>query len=212
MQVTPLDVGRKEEAVDVVVDAFFDYPVMRFVIGSEGAAYARRARLMVDFFTTARFLGDDLVMGVTNADGALVAVANVTRPGQRPKPSALVPLREALWRELGDDARTRYEELGRIWQAFASEQPHYHLNMLGVRRSHQKRGAARLLLDALHERSARAPDSCGVSLTTEDPSNVPFYERFGYRIVGKRSVGGFTTRGFFRPNAGCPSDAPGSCD
>lgn len=202
MNVITLDVARKDEAVDVIFDAFLDYPVMRFVIGSSGDTYARRARLMVDFFTTARFLGEDLVMGVEDAGGALIGAANITRPGERPKHPGLGPLREALWDELGSEAHARYEELVSIWQRFALDQPQYHLNMLGVRRSHQKRGAAGLLLNALHNLSERAPDSRGVSLTTEDPVNVPLYQRFGYRIVGEARVsGGLTTWGFFRPNA-----------
>jgi len=202
MNLITLEFARKDEAVDVICDAFADYPVMRFVIGSSGDAYARRARLMVDFFTTARFLGEDLVMGIEDTGGALIGVANITRPGERPKHPGLGPLRETLWRELGDGARARYEELVGIWQTFAVDQPQYHLNMLGVRPSHQKRGAARLLLDALHHLSEGAPDSRGVSLTTEDPANVPLYQRFGYRIVGEARVSsGLTTWGFFRPNA-----------
>lgn len=202
MQLATLDIARKDEAVDVLCDAFFDYPVMRFVVGPVGVdAYARRARRMIDFFTSARFLGEDLVMGVEDEGGALVAVANITRPGERPKHPGLGPLREALWRELGDEARVRYEELVAVWQTFAVGGPQYHLNVLGVRRSHQKRGAARLLLDAVHDLSERSSESRGVSLTTEDPTNVPLYQRFGYRIVGEARVpGGFTTWGFYRPN------------
>jgi alkyl hydroperoxide reductase subunit AhpC len=32
------------------------------------------------------------------------------------------------------------------------------------------------------------PHSCGVTLTTEDPTNVPIYEHVGYAIVGTARV------------------------
>ncbi len=60
--------------------------------------------------------------------------------------------------------------------------------MLGVRRSHAGLGLARRLLDALHERSYRDRESCGVTLNTEDPSNVPLYQHFGYRVIGQGRV------------------------
>lgn len=56
------------------------------------------------------------------------------------------------------------------------------------------------MLAALHEISAIDPISTGVSLTTEDPGNVPLYERFGYEIVGRIGVGNFDSWSFFRPD------------
>ena len=39
----------------------------------------------------------------------------------------------------------------------------------------------------------------GVTLTTEDPSNVPLYEHFGYQVVGHARVApGLESWGFFR--------------
>ena len=68
------------------------------------------------------------------------------------------------------------------------DQPHYHLAMVGVRRSHTGRGFARKLLEALHEMSSRDSTSCGITLNTEDPSNVPIYEHFGYQLIGQAQV------------------------
>lgn len=200
MPLVALDARRLDEAVEVLSDAFADYPVMRFVIGDCGTSYAARLREMIRFFTMARLLNDDLVIGVTDRD-ALIAVANISRPGDRSPSPELDPLRERLWRELGADARQRYEQLGQFWRGFAIERSHYHLNMIGVRRTRQGQGAARLLLDALHERSARASDSCGVSLTTEVAANVALYGHFGYEIAGHAVITPeMQTWGLFRPN------------
>lgn len=191
---------RAEDAVAVLCEAFHDYPVMRFVIGDAGGAYDRRLHALVGFFVAARFLRGEPGFVVAD-EGRAVATALLTPPGQRDPPPALLERREQVWRELGDDARRRYDALGTVWQRFAVAEDHYHLNMIGVRRSHAGRGLGRLLLKTVHDLSARDPDSAGVTLTTEDPRNVPLYEHFGYRVVGRATVeDAVETWGFFRPD------------
>ncbi len=200
MTLTTLQPDRLEEATAVLCEAFHDYPVMRYVLGWPSGEYDARLEQWVGFFTAARFLNSDVVLGVANADGTLGAVANITRPAPEASPNLAVR-REALWRELGGAARARYEELGRLWQPLGISEPNYHLNMIGVGRRLRGQGAARVLLDALHGMSAAEPRSCGVTLTTDDPANVTLYQHFGYRLTGEVEVpGAFRTWGFFRPN------------
>ena len=187
-EIKRLPTERVNEAVDVLCEAFVDYPVMRFVIGQTGNAYAQRLRCLVEFFTMARFLRNDMVMAATTPEDEVLAVANIVLPGQREAPSALQARRDAVWRELGDAARARYDTYGQASQRFVIDQPHYHLAMVGVRRFHTGRGLARTLLDALHEMSGGDGTSCGVTLNTEDPGNVPIYEHFGYRVMGQVQV------------------------
>lgn len=196
MEIVPVGPQRFDEAVDVLCDAFADYPVMRFVVGP-GADYRQRLRALIGFFTAARLLGRDLVLGLAGADAALVAVANLTTPGDRAASPELDARRDALWRHLGQAARDRYETLGRTWQTFAFDEPHYHLNMIGVRRGHQGRGLARRLLDAVH---AEAAGSRGISLTTELPVNVRLYEHMGYQIRHHQRVAELETWGLFWPS------------
>jgi hypothetical protein len=43
--------------------------------------------------------------------------------------------------------------------------------------------------------------SVGVTLTTEDPDNVPMYRHLGYSIIGHATVApDLRTWGFFRPD------------
>lgn len=46
------------------------------------------------------------------------------------------------------------------------------------------------------------PESAGVSLTTETPRNLPFYEHFGYRILGQGETpdGKLRSWTLFRPD------------
>ncbi|HEU5312115.1 MAG TPA: GNAT family N-acetyltransferase, partial [Candidatus Eisenbacteria bacterium] len=90
--------------------------------------------------------------------------------------------REALWKELGEDAKARMEALIAVWERLSVPGPQWHLNMLGVRGSHAGRGLGRILLDEVHRMSKADPGSAGVSLSTELPSNVLLYQHCGYEL------------------------------
>lgn len=140
--------------------------------------------------------------GSDDEAGILAAVALVTLPGERDAPEALLLRREAVWRELGPAERKRYEAFGEAAGKFVVEAPHHHLNMIGVRRSHAGRGFARQLLHAVHDLSQADSSSCGVTLSTEDPRNLPLYQKFGYELLGHGGVADeLETWAFFRPAA-----------
>jgi GNAT superfamily N-acetyltransferase len=198
--VEPVGPDRFEEVVDVLCDAFFDYPAMRFFIGDAGVDYPHRLRLLIGFFTRARFLKNDLVLGIAS-EGGLIAAANLNRPGSTPPSPALDDHRDQVFSELGEAVRLRYEAYSQTTARFERLEPHYHLGMIGVRQAEAGRGYGRLILEHVHELSRADPGSVGVTLTTETIQNVPFYQRFGYRIVGQDRVGDIETWGFFRPDA-----------
>ncbi|MEN8143746.1 MAG: GNAT family N-acetyltransferase [Gemmatimonadota bacterium] len=191
------DVG---EVADVLCESFFDYPVMRFVLGRNSEDYEERLKILIHFFTMARVLKGESMFGIGEADD-LSAVALVARvPGQE-SPAELDELREGIWAELGSAARTRYEAFGAACASFVSEIPHLHLDMIGVRDRDRGRGLGRTLITRVHSMSREDPDSEGVTLTTENPANVALYEHFGYRIVGHATVApGLKTWSFFRPD------------
>lgn len=188
---------RFDEAVDVLCEAFFDYPVMRYLLADAGEDYERRLRLLVGYFSRSRHLSGDVVWAVED-DGRLVGVANIVRPGTA-RPPELDRFRGQLWNELGEGARRKYEDFSAATAGFNPLEPHFHLSMIGVRRARAGLGIGGRLLAALHGMSAVDPTSTGVSLTTEDPGNVPLYEHFGYEIVGRIGVGDFVSWSFFRP-------------
>jgi ribosomal protein S18 acetylase RimI-like enzyme len=187
------------KVVDVLCEAFFDYPVMRFVL-SESHAYPADLRRLVTFFADTRLHRGEVVLGIRGDDG-LLAAGLVSYLDARVSPPIVGEHRERLWARLGPVARARYEAFGAVASTFEVSAPHLHLNMIGVSASARGRGLGRTLLEAVHDLSAADDRSEGVTLTTEDPANVALYEYFGYEIVGRRYVGGaFTTWGFFRPD------------
>ncbi|MFQ5350564.1 MAG: GNAT family N-acetyltransferase [Thermoanaerobaculia bacterium] len=200
IDVTTLERARLDDAVDVICDAFHDYPAMRFFLAATGSRYERHLRLLVGFFTEARFLRGDPVLGI-ELGGELAAVAYVVKPDTL-APPALEEHRERLWAELGAAARARYEAFGRATASFPwPAEPHHDLSLIGVRRRLAGRGLARPLMDAVHQMSASDPCSSGVGLTTELPKNLALYEHFGYRRIGHAQLPGLAaleTWGLFR--------------
>jgi len=198
--VTVLDADATSQVVDVLCEAFSDYPVMRFVLGADNSRYEDELRALIGFFVTARLMRDEYVLGI-GGRASLEAAAIVSRPAGPPSPPELAELRERLWARLGAPARARYESFSRACAPFQTDAPHLHLNMIGVRRRAMGRGLARKLLEHVHEMSAADPESRGVTLTTEDAANIPLYERFGYAMVGHAVVTpDLETWGFYRPD------------
>lgn len=194
----PLSIDRVDDIVDVFCDAFHHYPVMRFVVGPEPQGMEARLRALIGYFVSRRVAHRAPMFGMF-VDGALVAAATMTRPGEGEMPPAVVERAAALWRTLGDAARLRYEAYARAAKPLTTDRRHHHLNMIGVRRQWHGRGLARPLLEAAAQLAAADPDSAGVTLTTEHPPNLLLYEHFGYRIIGHARVApGLETWGLFQ--------------
>jgi GNAT superfamily N-acetyltransferase len=183
MQLVRLTSDRYDDVVEALCDAFRDYPVMRYVIGDVGDRYASHLRQLVGYFTQARFCRAYPVLGIESG-GRIVAAANVNPPHTLPAPPELERAYDALRESLGTDAIERYKAFAAVCEPFSPEGLHFHLGMIGVAHTEQRHGHARRLLEAVHELSFADPESSGVSLTTEMPANLSFYEHFGYRVLG----------------------------
>ncbi|MEZ5319927.1 MAG: GNAT family N-acetyltransferase [Vicinamibacterales bacterium] len=174
--------------IDAFCDAFRDYPVMRHVIGPADPDDAERLRALIELFVMTRVRRDDPMLAIAD-DDRLLGAATFTVPGPvEPLPETAAH-KQRVFARLGDDARERYEAFAASGSTFfAALGPHYHLNMLGVRRAVAGRGLGRRLLDAAAGLSRAHQASTGVSLTTENPRNVPLYEHIGFRVVGHARV------------------------
>jgi GNAT superfamily N-acetyltransferase len=177
-----LTAAQAAEIVAVFCDAFRDYPVMRYITGPPGDDHARLHHL-INFFVGRRVQQGGPLLGIVE-NGRLLAAATMTLPNEPKMPPSAAALRDETWRQLGDDARARYETYAERTKALAIPAPHHHLNMIGVRTSHQGQKLARPLLDAVRSLAEADPDSSGVSLTTETTPNLTLYRHFGYEVQG----------------------------
>lgn len=186
------------EITDVLCEAFYNYPVMKHVLGEKGD-YDDRLRKMVTFFVSARALRKEPLLGIYNSDNKLVAAAVVTLPGDIPIPEELKRMREILWNEIGKEEELRYEKYGKASSGLLPKEPHHHLNMIGVRNAYKGKGLARQLINTLEDLVQKHPTSTGLSLNTEVEANVNFYLHLGFELVGQAEVEkGILTWGFFK--------------
>lgn len=186
--------------IDVLCEAFRDYPVMRFVLGDDRADYDERLRTLVHVFVMARALRREPFFVIAGEGGRLLGATTVSFPAGE-DPPAIAELREQAWTVLGDDARARYGQCVAAWRTLDVDRPQVHVNMIGVRRECRGRGLSRTMLERVHALSRETPDSEGVTLTTEHAANVALYRHLGYEIVGQATIApGIETWSFFRPN------------
>ena len=202
LRVERLDPGDAEEVVSVISEAFTGYPVVRYVLGPDQEAVHRER--LVRLFVMARVLRGEPLLGVRQ-HRELVGAGVVSFPGT-PAPPEFVALREQTWRLVGPEAEARYNAYGEATARFPFPAGCTHLNMLGARRAHQRRGLGRAILDAVQDIARARPGCPGVELTTEHLGNVRYYEGLGFQVVGHSQVGhspvdgGLESWGLFRPN------------
>ena len=199
LAVVPLQQQDAPDVADVLSEAFFDYPVMRFVLGTAGN-YDERLPDLVAVFVAARALRNDPMFGVR--DGTrLIAAMTMSNPAEPSHPD-FDTMREAAWLRLGHGVEQRYAQCVATWESLASNKPQLHVNMIGVRAAYQGRGFARRMLAEAHRLCEESEVAEGVSLTTEQARNVDFYRHHGYEVIGHAQIAeGVSTWSFFRERA-----------
>jgi GNAT superfamily N-acetyltransferase len=186
---------------EILCEAFYDYPVMGWVLADSGTEYDRLLSRMIGYFVAARVFRGEPLLGVDH-DGGLGAAAILSSSDGPPSPPEMAVERDAVWRDLGPQALARYEAFGDAFEKLLVSGSHLHLNMIGTRSECRGMGYGGLIMEYVHSMSEKDPASRGVSLTTEDPSNVLFYERYGYEITGHARVSPeVETWVFFRPDS-----------
>ena len=176
----------KLEAVDALTAAFYDYPVMRYVLSTNGTEYDTQVRALVGFFCEARFAKEGHVIGIRD-ENSLIAVGLVDEAVQKlwsEREAEQLRLKEAI----GENAYSRLELYETLSSRGEPQAPHYFVGMLGVRPEHQGKGYARQILNTVKEMSIQDHQSTGVCLSTEQPDNVSFYEHFGYRVIAEIKI------------------------
>jgi GNAT superfamily N-acetyltransferase len=173
--------GQHRAAADVLVTSHADYPAFRHVFPESAP---RRHALRPFFEATIR---DAVRFGSVYADDAVTptAVAVWLPPGAYPW-SAFRQVKAAptLVRTMVAAPRS-FGVFTRLGAASAAAHPaerHWYLVALGVTPERHGRGLGSKLIGVGLDRA----DADGVPayVETSDPSNVPYYERFGFTVVG----------------------------
>ena len=199
MSIKYLSENNTSEVANVLSEAFYDYPVTRYVLGNK-SDYNERLNKLVGFFIAARVLRNEPILGIYNSKNTLIAAAIVTLPGDIPVPEKLIKQREILWKELGNEEQIRYEKYGDAAGFLLPKEPHHHLNMIGVIPEYKGRGLSRKLINEVEKIVASHPQSTGLSLNTENESNVKLYTHLDFNEIGHARVDdNLETWAFFKP-------------
>src|SRR5690625_1744882 len=166
--------------------AFYDDPVSVWMLPDEAS---RTAQLSKFFATSTRchHLGGG---GVEIAcDGAAVGAAALWDPPDRWKQSKLSQLRmvpSLIWSFGRHIARGR--AISDLLEANHPEEPHWYLAVIGSDPSVRGRGFGQAVMRPRLERCDA--ECCPAYLESSKLDNVPYYERFGFRVIGEIALPG----------------------
>lgn len=135
--------------------------------------------------------------------GRIDGVAAWVAPGRAPLPwyrelPGLVPFLRCVKEAGPADIRTLFQFSAELDRRHPTE-PHWYLFSLGVRADRQGRGQGRALLE--HQLAVADTEGIPCYLDTQKPSNVGYYERFGFAENSPpASVAGLTVWYLLRPS------------
>ncbi|QYK54303.1 MAG: GNAT family N-acetyltransferase [Fimbriimonadaceae bacterium] len=128
-----------------------------------------------------------VVLGAFDSDDQIVGVCGITHPGKcQPTSKEKLVVARVLLQNYS--LKTMFKVLGwvREWSKHDPKTPHWHLGPLAVHPNHQGKGVGDLLLT---EVCKLAEDSgAPVYLETDRKSNVGFYEKRGFRVIGQSTI------------------------
>jgi GNAT superfamily N-acetyltransferase len=172
-------------AVGIVARGMRDNPLH---IAALGADAATRGSRLIRMFTVALpvILSKGVVLGAFH-DDTLVGIAGMVPPGRcQPSMKEKLMLLPRILPAVGGGAFARVGQWMGTWAQHDLEEPHWHLGPVAVDAHLQGRGIGSLLMAEYCARLDRA-HAAGY-LETDKPSNVVFYEKFGFQTTGSAAV------------------------
>lgn len=181
IDVAPAVKGDIRELAHTLGRAFFDDPVMNWVLPDAG----QRAKALPTIFATMcrhQFLpagGVDFATDTTH-----IAAAALWAPPGRWQSSRMADLRmlPGLFLAFGSQ-RKRGQQLDELMKKNHPEEPHWYLAVIGSDPTYRGQGYAHALLSERLERvdAEHAP----AYLESSNPANVPYYQRFGFEVTAE---------------------------
>lgn len=165
--------------------AFINDPLITYVIAEDD----RRRRITPDLY--GGIVDYALRYGAAYTTVTVAGAACWLPPGQS-SPTLLRMLRAGMWRtplRLGWKSYQRLNafevQAERLHQRHATK-PHWYLWALGVDPAHQGKGFGGSLLQPVLGRADAEKTHC--YLETQNPKNLPFYEKHGFNVCEQREV------------------------
>lgn len=170
--------GDRYRIADALQDAFFDDPVMAWILQDEGSRSRRLAGLF-GVLLRAHYLPLETVWTTPDKTGAALWAP----PGRAVIPTTVI-LRNGvgMLRALGRRAGRALRALTHVEHQHPQD-PHWYLGVLGTRVANQGKGIGSALLGPVLDRC----DESGMPAYLESSkySNIAFYRRHGFEVTGE---------------------------
>jgi len=178
-EISVLEAGRKDfEAISqCLARAFFEDPVSLFLFPERNTRMYDLEKMYL--FVLHQFSGHGVVHMENSMRGAAV--------WQAPSPPEAVPEKE--WMSLLPEAALpRLGLVGSVMLEAHIQEPHWYLVAIGTDPSHQGQGIGSTILGPILGRCDRS--QLPAYLESSNETNIPFYERLGFRVTGELQVPG----------------------
>ena len=184
IEAVPLTATQIQQASMALAEAFQDDPLQTYVLPDP----QERARLSPARFAAAIWCGH-LFGQVFTTSGAPMGAAVCLPPGGHDMTlERLQRMREAgvlkLMTSMGPAAVKRLNEVLKFLEFFHKRDvlsAHWYVMVVGVSPAQQGQGIGRALLQPVLDRAAVEGLPC--YLETAQPTNIPFYQRLGFRVL-----------------------------
>lgn len=176
--VSTVTAAQETKAIATIALAFSSDPMMRWSF-PDSATYLA---IVPDFIRA--FGGRAIVHGSADMTAAFAAVALWLPPGIEPDGEAMGRIIEAhMPPEKMEDGGGIVEQMNK----FHPHEPHWYLPLIGTDPAHQGKGhGAALMAHAIARCDERGEPAY---LESSSLANVPFYERFGFKVMGEIQQG-----------------------
>jgi ribosomal protein S18 acetylase RimI-like enzyme len=193
--VEPLHPRRQRAAVLTLAEAFADDPLLELIAPDP----ARRAKIGPKFLAPVLEYGMRHGRVWANEDASAVAIWLHPESGPMTMPRML---RAGMWRaplDFGLDGTSRMFKALSATEPFHKQVhgPHWYLMTVGTRRARQGQGLGSQLVGLGTSRADEAGVPCYLETGTE--SNIAFYRKRGFEIIGQTDLLGHTLTGMVRP-------------
>lgn len=185
--VRDLDESARKKVVSLLFESFSNDPLYQY--------FSQSSQKCVKSIRNTFFLGFEsfkcrgqLLKGIFRKK-KLIAVMFVEKPDVSTEVITHLPLVfRFLWNNpLMYVLRSFYYFIRKIM--YRPKQPHFYVAFLAVHPKFRRRGFGRFLLNYLETLSRKDTRSCGVALDTQNPHNVEYYRKLGFRLRKTDRIG-----------------------
>ena len=185
-------------ALQVLINSFSEYEVMRYFFQDSGEHYNRDLSDFLSVFCEMSLL-EDWFGYVLKDNDAVVAVA-IGRNDFKGQTESTVE--EGVMNDFYNRMSTNTKAYMDTYEYGSLEMhsplPNHFIELIGVDPKYQGKGYSKALMSSLEELSKQDPISEGICLNTESATNERFYLHMGYELIAKKTLGDLQSRCFFK--------------